>query len=276
LILLIPLVAISLGYFFYWQNNAIVVTNYTVKSEKLPKDFQGYKIVQVSDLHNKDFDWRLTNTIKPLEPNLIVLTGDLIDRRTTQVEQALEQVQQLVHLAPVVYVSGNHEQLSPEFALLKAGLTDLGVTLLDQKIKILTIHDSQISLLGLADPAMNQGEGDYLWEDNETYAKEALSQLKTQLTTDFNILLSHRPELFSVYRDLGIDLVFSGHAHGGQVRLPFIGGLVAPNQGFFPKLTNGIHESNGTQLIISRGLGNSVIPLRIFNRPEVVCVTLSQ
>jgi predicted MPP superfamily phosphohydrolase len=106
--------------------------------------------------------------------------------------------------------------------------------------------------------------------------KAKLQELCAGLETDFNILLSHRPELFSVYREMQLDLVFSGHAHGGQIRLPFIGGLIAPNQGFFPQFTQGVHTDHTTAMVVSRGLGNSVFPLRVFNRPELVVVTLKQ
>lgn len=133
----------------------------------------------------------------------------------------------------------------------------------------------EISLIGIADPEINTNEKAYLFENNKSYVRNTLNHLTKNLKTDFNILLSHRPELLNVYKEFKIDLVFSGHTHGGQIRIPFVGGIFSPNQGFFPKLSEGMHKEGLTTIVVSRGLGNSVFPFRIFNRPELVVVTLN-
>ena len=160
----------------------------------------------------------------------------------------------------------------PVYEELNMGLTEAGVTVLEnQKIQI-TRNGESITLMGIQDPSFRT---DYLFGDAEIVSRQALSELQNE-SDGFTVLLSHRPELFDVYVDTGIDLVFSGHAHGGQFRLPFIGGLVAPNQGLFPKYDAGRFNEDNTTMIVSRGVGNSIIPLRINNPPEIVVVELKR
>ncbi|MGI6112854.1 MAG: metallophosphoesterase [Mahellales bacterium] len=260
--------------FFTWQNNAVVVTNYEYTNAKLPPSFNNLTILQISDLHNKDFHGRLSQKVKELNPDIIVVTGDLIDRRSTKTDIATEFIKQIGETAPIYYVSGNHEQLSGKYKILKAELQRQKVHIMDNSYKVLNEKGYEIGLLGIGDPAIYQTEGDYLWDDGSGYVREQLDKLLEDMDTDFNILLSHRPEQFPVYRDMKLDLVFSGHAHGGQIRLPLIGGLYAPHQGLFPKYTAGVYNDGNTSMVVSRGLGNSVFPVRVFNRPELVVVTL--
>ncbi|MGI6659689.1 MAG: metallophosphoesterase [Dethiobacteraceae bacterium] len=262
--------------FFILQNNALVISKYTYTSPKLPAAFDNYTIVQISDLHNKDFRGKLVAEIKQLKPDMIVITGDLIDRRKTKIETAVAFIREVVKIAPTYYVSGNHEQLSDDYDVLLSKLQALQVHMMEDAYEPLEKNGAKIGIIGLADPANQEREESYLWVDSSGYVKAKLQELCAGLETDFNILLSHRPELFSVYREMQLDLVFSGHAHGGQIRLPFIGGLIAPNQGFFPQFTQGVHTDHTTAMVVSRGLGNSVFPLRVFNRPELVVVTLKQ
>lgn len=273
-ILLIISIIVILTIFFIWQNSEVVITNYQYVNNKLPSSFNSFTIVHISDLHNKNFYGRLPKEVKDINPDIIVITGDLIDRRSTKIDIAIEFVQQISEIAPIYYVSGNHEQLSAKYGILKEKLQRHKVQIMDNFYKVLNKDGYQIGLLGIADPAIHQTEGDYLWDDGSGYAREQLDKLLGDMDTDFNILLSHRPELFHVYKDMNIDLVFSGHAHGGQIRLPFIGGLIAPNQGLLPKYTDGVYSDGDTSMVVSRGLGNSVFPVRIFNRPELVAVTL--
>lgn len=269
-------IIIGLVIFFIWQNNDVGITKYSYINSKLPEGFDGYKILQISDLHNKNYHNRLSTKIKEINPNIIVITGDLIDRRNTRIDIALEFVQQIVEVAPTYYVSGNHEQLSGEYNKLKENLEKLDVKIIDNSYIILNQGENSIGLMGIADPAIKQSEESYLWDNNSEYVKSNLKELLKNVDTNFNILLSHRPEQFSIYKDMNVDLVFSGHAHGGQIRVPFIGGLVAPNQGFLPKYTYGIYNDGVTSMVVSRGLGNSIFPLRVFNRPELVVVTLKK
>jgi uncharacterized protein len=260
--------------FFTWQNNAVGITKYEYTNSKLPEGFDGYRILQISDLHNKDYKGRLLEKIEDIDPDIIVITGDLIDRRNTRIDIATEFVKQIVTIAPVYYVSGNHEQLSGKYNELKEKLEKLDVQIIDNSYMTLNKRGEQIGLMGIADPSIIQNEGTYLWDDSSEYIKININKLFGNIDTNFNILLSHRPEQFSIYKDMNVDLVFSGHAHGGQVRIPFVGGLVAPNQGLFPKYTQGIYSEKSTSMVVSRGLGNSIFPLRVFNPPELVVVTL--
>ena len=157
-----------------------------------------------------------------------------------------------------------------EYEDLKMGLAEAGVVILEnQKVQI-TREGESITLMGIADTSFQE---DYLFGDSESVARQAIERQQNE-SDGYTILLSHRPELFDLYVDTGMYLVFSGHAHGGQFRLPFVGGLVAPNQGFFPKFDEGRFTEENTTMIVSRGVGNSIIPIRFNNRPEIVMVTL--
>jgi len=268
--------AALLALFSIWQNNGIVITHYQYTNQKIPKGFDNFKILQISDLHNKDFYGRLLEKINTINPDMIVITGDLIDRRNTKMDVAVQFIEEIAPIAPIYYVSGNHEQLSDIFGELKEELNQRNVNIIDNTFEVFNRKGNKIGLMGIADPAIHQTERSYLWDDSSAYVRSSIEDLYKNIDTEFNILLSHRPELYDVYAETKVDLVFSGHAHGGQVRIPFIGGLVAPNQGFFPKYTEGIYSNGVTSMIVSRGLGNSIIPLRIFNRPELVVVTLSR
>ena len=261
--------------FFAWQNNDMVITEHNYTNDKLPNKFNGFKILQISDLHNKNFCGKLTNKIKEISPDIIVITGDLIDRRRTNLNNAIELIEEIVKIAPTYYVSGNHEQLSQHYVKLKEELNKLNVINMDDFHTTINKEGSEIGLIGIADPAINASEKTYLSESNVKYVRSRLNHLTKNLKTDFNILLSHRPELLNVYKEFNIDLVFSGHAHGGQIRIPLLGGILSPNQGFFPKYSEGMHWEGSTSMAVSRGLGNSLFPFRVFNRPELVVVILN-
>ena len=256
-------------------NTNLEITEYYVTSSKIPDSFDGFEIAQVSDLHNAEFgegNSDLLALLSEVEPHVIVLTGDLIDSRHTDMDIALDFAGKAVLIAPVYYVTGNHEARVPEYEQLKTGLTDLGVTVLEnQKVQI-TKDGESITLMGIQDPSFRT---DYLFGDAKSVSSQAITSLQNE-SDGFTVLLSHRPELFDLYVDTGVDLVFSGHAHGGQFRLPVVGGLVAPNQGFFPKYDAGQFIEENTTMIVSRGVGNSIIPLRINNPPEIVVVELER
>ena len=267
------LVILCLGIWTLWGNNALEVNEYEIVSDRIPQGFDGFRIAQVSDLHNAEFgeeNWKLIKMLSQTDPDIIVLTGDLIDSRQTDLDVALEFAWQAGKIARVYYVSGNHEARVPEYEDLKIGLVKAGVVILEnQKVQI-TREGESITLIGIDDPSFQE---DYLFGDAEGVAKQAISDLQNE-SDGYTVLLSHRPELFDVYVDTGIDLVFSGHAHGGQFRLPFVGGLVAPNQGLFPKYDAGRFVGENTTMIVSRGVGNSIIPIRFNNRPEIVVAQL--
>lgn len=261
-------------FFFYFQNNSIVISNYTISSDKIPPNFNGYKIVQLSDLHSKSFgndQKNLVKKIKNLEPDSIVFTGDLIDSYRYDEETSLILMERLVQIAPVYYVTGNHEWWSGKFDSLEDKLKIIGVQVMRNKTEEITIGTDKIQIIGIDDPA-NVEES---YEETGKTEKNITDLIDIEGEDYFQILLSHRPEMFSLYDKYGFDIVFSGHAHGGQFRIPFVGGLIAPDQGFFPEYTSGKYTSDNTTMIVNRGLGNSIIPIRIFNRPEIVVVTLS-
>ena len=272
LTLYILLLIILIGWTL-WGNTALEVNEYEIVSNRIPKEFDGFRIAQVSDLHNTEFgegNSKLIGLLSQTEPDIIVLTGDLIDSRQIDIEIALSFARDAMKIAPVYFVSGNHEARVSEYEDLKIGLTEAGVIVLEnQKVEI-TRDGEAITLMGIDDPSFQES---YLFGDAESVAKQAIEMLQSE-SDGYTVLLSHRPELFELYVKTGMDLVFSGHAHGGQFRLPFLGGLVAPNQGFFPKYDAGQFTEENTTMIVSRGVGNSIIPIRFNNRPEIVLVTL--
>ena len=272
--LYVSLVAlICLAAWTIWGNTALEVNECEIVSDRIPQNFDGFRIAQVSDLHNAEFgegNEKLIQLLSQTDPDVIVITGDLIDSRHTDIEIALEFARQSIKIAPVYYVSGNHEARVREYEDLKMGLTEAGVVMLEnQKVQI-TRGGESITLMGIDDPSFQE---DYLFGDAESVARQVITDLQNE-SDGYTVLLSHRPELFDLYVDTGMDLVFSGHAHGGQFRLPFIGGLVAPNQGFFPEYDAGLFNEGRTTMIVSRGVGNSIIPLRFNNRPEIVVAEL--
>lgn len=257
--------AVALTAFSFWQNNDITVSSYEFKSEKIGKGLDGYKIVQISDLHNKKFgkeQSRLLAEIAALSPDIIVITGDIVDCRRTDIKPAIDFVTGAVKIAPVYYVLGNHEELisTHDTKSLFDGIKKTGAEVLLNRALNIEHGGETFYLLGVKDGS----ETDDL--KHLIYTLSCPQSLK--------ILLAHKPQYIESYSENNIDLVFSGHAHGGQARLPFIGGLVAPEQGLFPKYYAGEYILCDTTMIVSRGLGNSIVPVRVFNRPDIVVVKL--
>lgn len=258
-------------------NHRLVKTEIEIKSEKLPKSFENFKILQISDLHNCAYskgNKKLLELIKEATPDIIAITGDMIDSRKTKPEVSLTLAKELVKIAPCYYVTGNHEaRLKEKAEDFIRKLTKTGVTHLDNKTAEITKQNEKILLIGVKDPF-------YYWTkehfNRQEIMRRNLSKITCKEESRFRVLLSHRPELFDVYTEFGIDVALTGHAHGGQIRLPLIGGLFAPCQGFSPEYTSGHHKKVNTNLIVSRGLGNSSFPLRIFNPPEIVLVKLKK
>lgn len=272
ILLAVILAATSISLFCVWQNNDITTTQINYSNAKIPEEFNGYTIVQISDLHNKEFgknQERLLKKIRAISPDIIVVTGDLIDRRKYDLDTAIIFINGAMKIAPVYYVSGNHEAWSGDYKNISQRLLSCGVQILDDNKVQLVKDEAMIEILGLSDPDFLTH--DYMDGTNSSKLEEHLARLSDDSV--FQILLSHRPELFHLYASENIDIIFSGHAHGGQFRMPFIGGLVAPDQGLFPKYTSGAYTQDQSTLIVSRGLGNSIIPVRLFNRPDIVAVT---
>lgn len=252
-----------------WHGNTVVgETDVTVRSRKLPAAFSGFRIAQVSDLHNASFgsgNQRLAKMLEEAHPDLIAVTGDLIDSGN-RTDAALALMEQAVRIAPVYYVTGNHEAKVESYPAFEERLCETGVQVLHHRSVLLARGGEQLRLIGLDDPA-------FAGLPPEEAVGQALSELAPGDGL-YTLLLSHRPDLLELYAAHPVDLVLSGHAHGGQVRLPGIDGLYAPNQGVFPKLASGVHQQNGTALIVSRGLGHNPFLFRVNNPPELVVVTL--
>jgi uncharacterized protein len=267
------IVLISLLFFFYFQNNSIVTTETTISSAKIPASFEDYKIVQLSDLHSKTFGDNqsvLVQKVNKTNPDLIVFTGDLVDSKKYNEKNSLTLMEELVQIAPIYFVTGNHEWWSGKFSSLENKLDDIGVQVIRNTSDVITNGNDKVHIIGIDDPAqVNEG-----YEELGITEEAVVNSVEGLEEGYFKILLSHRPEMLPLYSDYEFDVVFSGHAHGGQVRIPLVGGLIAPNQGLFPQYTSGKHILDNTTMIVNRGLGNSIIPLRIFNRPEIVVVTL--
>lgn len=256
----------------------IDITKWTCICKNLPYEFKKTKILHISDLHNKLFGNNqafLIDIIKKIKPSFIFITGDLIDEKSLDIRNTLELLEGIITLAPVYYVTGNHEWLrrnrSRELFLY---MEKKGINVLHDKALTIYRGNSSIQIMGIDDPYKWVACGEY---NKKTYIKryiETLNQMQKQKRGKFTILLAHRPEFIRHYSKNGIDLVFAGHAHGGMIRIPHIGGLIAPHQGLLPRYTEGIIKNRNTSLIISRGLGDSGIPLRINNNPELVVVYL--
>ena len=255
-----------------WANSSPAATQVTVASGALPEAFEGFKIAHVSDLHNAVFgrkNEKLLSLIRAAEPDIIAITGDLIDSRHTDIDSALAFVEAAAEIAPVYYVTGNHESRL-DFDAIEPRLIAAGARVLRNEAEDIGRGGERIRLAGIDDPSFIR-----TGETAEERAAAELEQLGDGGGT-FTVLLAHRPELVEVYAEYGAGLVLSGHAHGGQVRLPLLGGLYAPGQGLLPEYDSGLYSLGETQMVVSRGLGNSVAPLRVNNRPELVIVTLSR
>lgn len=296
-ILLSIVVIILLGIMINWyQNNTVVVQDYVVKSAKITKEFDQYKILQLTDLHstNKKIREKTIAIVKEENPDLIVITGDLIDSTIYRDElvdyqsgasteipgtNMLTLLSEIKEVAPIYYVYGNHEMMlldDPDHNSFKVAVEEMGISILNIKEATITKGSSSIQLLGLQDPATLYKNRTYAYYDS---TEQRIRGMLDEVTagsdpSTFTILLSHRPEFFEVYSEYPIDLALTGHAHGGQFRIPFIGGVYAPSQGFFPKYEKGVYQADQFDMIVGVGIGNSRIPVRIFNPPEVVVVTL--
>ena len=258
-----------------YGNTDLEIYKYNVKSEDIPFEFDNFRIVQISDLHNAEFgenNEKLLLMLKQADADIIAITGDMIDSRNTDIDVAISFAQKAVNIAPVYYVNGNHEsRVSGEYEKLKQGLTDAGVTILENSSADITIGDEAITLIGINDPTFCMEFVDDTMEQN--IAHQLVNVIPDN--DNYKVLLAHRPEYFDVYAG-NVDLVLSGHAHGGQFRIPFIGGLVAPGQGFFPEYYEGSHIKENTEMIVSRGIGNSIIPFRINKKPEIIVAELTK
>ncbi len=241
------------------QNQTIHVTAYTVTHAQIPASFEGKRLVQLTDLHNKDFGEELTELVRSLSPDVIVVTGDWIGKIDTDITVAKKQASALVGIAPIYYVAGNHEASTSLWPELEQHLRDIGFVILENEAVEWEEDGETIQLVGVFDPEFST----HLWRDYAPLVKDEL----------YSVLLYHRPERIDEAVSFGADLVLSGHTHGGQIRLPWIGSVYAPNQGWFPAYDVGEYTFGDTTMIVGQGLGESVY-FRVLTPPEVVVVTL--
>lgn len=259
-ILIVVLVLGVIYWFVRRENNRLVTSQYYVPSDV--KD--DLTIVQLSDIHSKRFgpnNEKLIAQIKPLVPDMIVITGDMVHKWGDNVPTFVDSLAGLQKIAPVYAIPGNHEARIDEWPVLRDMLRKAGIRVIENDVAIFSKGGQRVSILGLneaTDPDIDQ-------------LFERLNEIG-----GFRIVLSHFPLKFEEYQKYKFDLQLSGHAHGGQWRLPIIGGLYSPDQGLFPRYDAGMFEADDRVMVVSRGLGNSEFPLRLFNYPEVVCVNVTK
>lgn len=265
------LIFLALAGFVIWDNNALEVTRAEFSSVRLPAGFDGLVVVQLSDLHGKEFgegNKRLLDAVAAQSPDLIAVTGDLVDENTKRPLQYAAAVGgALSALAPTYYVTGNHEWALRQAEDVCAALKSAGVTCLRNQTVPIERDGERILLSGVDDPNA--------YADQKTPEGVTRELLEAYGENDFRLLLAHRNNLFATeYYRLGYDLTLAGHGHGGLIRLPFTDGLIDPHQGFLPSYTAGFYTVEGAKLFVSRGLGNIFPSARLFNRPEVAVLTL--
>lgn len=263
---ILPALAILVALALIALDERLILRTYTVASPKLTAEV---RLAVVTDFHSSDNADDVVAMVASCAPDAVLLVGDLFDDDTQNrpTERTLSLMRQLSALYPCYYVSGNHEAWTGEMDALYQQTEEAGVTVLRMSSGVLTVRGQRIALCGVPDPYEMVFSGA---PDTEEQLRQALEDVDS---ADFTVLLAHRPELLAKYAQFPLDLVVSGHAHGGQVRIPgVLNGLYAPNQGWFPKLAGGAYTQDGTTLIVSRGLAVRTRLPRIFNRPEVVLV----
>ena len=270
----VALSSAAIPVYCYVQNNLLEANEIHLESSRVPKGFDGFKLSHVSDLHNKEFGKnhrKIIAKINEFAPDAIAITGDLIDRRITKLSVAMDFIKRAVKIAPIYYVTGNHEKRSENYSILKRELLSAGVNIMDNRYVMLHRNGDVIQLMGLGDFAVSEPFSSDMYGE---MVSKIIAPMKREHKLDFTVLLAHRPEYFYAYATENIDVTLTGHSHGGQIRLPGIGGLYAPGQGFLPKYCGGVYHKEKSVLISSRGLGNtSRFPMRINNHPEILGIT---
>ncbi len=271
IILITVLLAVAL--LFVDSNLRIVVTEYELSYQSLPSSFDGYKIIELADLHLAQYgenNSRLLKKIKAQQPDIITINGDLIKKRVrmlpgTQTALMAPFLQGLSEISPCYFVSGNHEWASGELPEFSALLTELGIKYLRNEFVLLSQGEWQVILAGVEDP---NGPSDMIKPD------ELVDIIDAAYPDSFRILLGHRDNWLTMYPELEVNIIICGHAHGGVVRLPFLGGVFGTDMGLFPEYDGGVYNEGGYDMVLSRGLGGSVPMPRFLNNPEIVSVTL--
>lgn len=266
LLALLALFALAAG-FVYWQNFTLQVEPVELFFESLPPQFDGLRVAELSDLHGRSFgknNVRLLRTLQKARPDMICICGDLFDEKTdlTMLEPLLTG---LTDIAPVYYVTGNHEWQVKNLREILQKMRAWGVTVLENEGRVLSRGGAEMVVAGVHDPC-----GPY---DMKTPAA-LVRELRSAQGNDFILMLSHRNDELAMWSQLGVQLVLSGHCHGGVVRLPFAGGVFGTRRELFPEYDAGVYRQDGTTLFVSRGLGYTNVHFRLFNRPHVPIMIL--
>ncbi len=269
------IIAVAFIIYFIVDTKKLETTEHVIYSERLPDQFDGFRITFLSDLHQAEFSENQENLIKQVEatdPDIIVVGGDVVSALPETFDKTTFFFNAMANIAPLYYTPGNHESHDGSFYKMLSYLNDIDMKVLFNQTDTLTIGSQSIDIIGLRDPGFAP---DIKINKTAVIAERELKSLVPVAPENFSVLISHRPDYYEIYEQSKLDVVLTGHAHGGQLRVPFIGALVAPGQGLFPKYTDGVHYFNDTAMVISRGLGVSdLLPIRTFNRPEVVLVVL--
>ena len=282
---IISAITLLLLLFLYWQNDTLQVTRYSLKFSDLPDEFDGFRIVQISDMHGKTFgkqNSRLVRRIKALEPDALFVTGDMMSSTKDDSQAFLDFLDLFGNTCPVYMCMGNHEQIArmidePVYDLFIQRLEERGVILLDNRKTTITRGKSKINVYGLTLELYHYSRRDIeYYDENLSLTKEYVKDVLGKKDNGFSIMLAHNPTYFTEYASWGADLILSGHIHGGIVRVPFMGGLLSPERIFFPEYDAGLFESGYAKMVVNRGLGYSVVNIRLFNRPEISYVVLKK
>lgn len=268
-LIILALIAAAAAFLIKDSRDDLEISRYEVKSQKLPESFDGFKIVQLSDLHGAEFGedgMGLVEKVKELEPDIIALTGDFVTDEG-DIAAVEKLAARLTELCPVYFVSGNHEFGSGLAVKVRNILERAGVKYLSNEYLTISRGEDGILLGGVEDPL---AYADMLSPD------ELAQKMNDAAPDAFKILLGHRNYWMTEYPELPVDLIFCGHAHGGLIRIPGVGGLIGTDRRLFPDFDAGQFNNGRYTLIVSRGLGNSVPIPRVFNRPEIVCVELTR
>lgn len=276
IIIIVMAVIIAIGVFLYLQNNIIDITKYNLKYDKAEEPI---RIVQLSDLHSKPFK-KVLKKIDEIKPDIICITGDYINDREKNKKKMLKYAKALVARAKVYYITGNHERRLENFDKLMDELVEVGFIVLLNRVSIYNDKGFEIDFLGLDENQANFD--DYMARKKGTFEYKDMSPYFKQFNElgGYKIVLSHFPENFEGVKEMNysqydFDLQLSGHAHGGQFCLPFIGPVYSPGQGLKPKYAKGSF-GNRPKLIVSRGLGNAEFPFRLFNHPEINVINITK
>lgn len=255
------------------------ITHYNIRSERIPRSFHDYKIAHLSDLHGMVYgesNERLICAIKREAPDVVVMTGDMMDRRKGAVKRAVDLCKRIAEDYPVYYAVGNHEQTlhAPLWKEARKELLNIGVHILDNQQNLLVKGKESIEIYGLTTPMVYYKDPLGEYEKGITLRKEDIERyIGTGDKDRFQILLAHNPLYFPAYYNWGADLTMSGHIHGGIIRIPGMGGVLSPDLTLFPKYDAGHFQRKNRHLIVSRGLGNNFL-FRVYNRPELVIISL--